>query len=240
MLLQCQKARLLSCLLRVTKSIGNSTMLIAMVVGVGLFLSLDYQRNECAIDYDPPLPQFPKNEITDIYNNAPRTGPDLDGIAVVFAEEATKLILAEGRFQTDLTAEQFSRILDIELKTILLADGKINPDAVLFRAQAATLTPNAKTISRETQRQGTDSLLWFVHAEWERRDFAFTLNKLRNPTDVETEILMAISRVPPFAKLKTGDGIKSTRVNCVEFQFGPTITGGMLPFAAVPDGTKEE
>jgi hypothetical protein len=236
-LLQSQKSRLLACLIRVGSSIGNSTMLIAVVVAIGLFLSLDFQRNENGANYHPPLPQLPKNKIAEIYNEPPGTGLDLGGIAVVFEESARILILGENQFRTEMSAEEFSRSLKIELKTILLADGKINPDAVLFRAQAATLTANAKTKRLETQN---GSLPSFRDAEWDRRDFAFTLNKLRNPTDEERVILMAISRVPPFGKPKAGEGIKATGVNSVEYQFGPIITGGMLPFAAQPVGAKEE
>ena len=236
-LLQRQKSHLLACLIRVGSSIGNSTMLIAIVVAIGLFLSLDFQRNENGADYHPPLPQLPKNKIADIYNERPGTGLDLGGIAVVFEENARNLILGENRFRTEMTAEEFSRKLIIELKTILLADGKINPDAVLFRAQAATLTANAKTLKLETQ---SASLTSFTDADWDRRHFAFTLNKLRNPTDEEREILMAISRVPPFGKPKAGEGIKATSANPAEFQFGPIITGGMLPFAALPVDAKEE
>ena len=227
-------------LIRFGRSISSPLVLIIIVVAIGLFLPRQFPGNDKAADHAAPLWDFPTSKIAEIHNQPPRTGPDLDGIAVVFAEEAESLILAEGRFRTDLTAEQFSKTLNIELHAILLPDGKINPDAVLFRAQAATLTPTGKALSLEMRKRQSDPIPWAVYAEWNRQDFAFSLNKLRDPSDEERMILMAISRVPPFGRPRAGDGIKATGINRGQFEIQPNITAGMLPYAALPGGVTQE
>jgi hypothetical protein len=227
-------------LFRLACSTSSPSALIIMVVAIGLFLPRHFPGNDNAADHHAPLPEFPTSKTADIHNEPKRTGPDLDGIAVVFAEEATNLIVAEGRFRTDLTVEQFSKTLNIEPQSISLPDGKMNPDAVLFRAQAATLTSIGKAKSLEMRKRQSDPIPWAVYAEWERQDFGFTLNKMRNPSNEELMILNAISRVPPFGRPSAGDGIKATGINRGQFEIQPNITGGMLPYAALPHGVDNE
>ncbi len=194
---------------------------------------------EIASRTQPAAPGFPAETETVKYNNRKRLVANLNGIAVAYWAEADGLVVkADGRFQTNLSIEEVTAILLVDPASISRPGSpwEIDPDAVLFRAQSGTLTPQAKIRSREMRKQQA----WYVFPEWEVHDFAFTLNKLMHPNEEEKMILTAISRAARGIMPAPGDKIRAVGVNRGDFDHGMVITPGMLPpsaaQAAVPHG----
>jgi hypothetical protein len=186
---------------------------------------------EIASRTQPAAPGFPPATETNKNNNIlMRKGlaPDLNGIAVAYWAEADGLVLkADGRFQTNLSIEEVTAILLVDPASISRPGSlrEIDPDAVLFRAQSGTLTPQAKIRSREMRKKQA----WYVFPEWEVHDFAFTLNTLMHPNEEEKMILSAISRAARGIMPAPGDRIRAVGVNRGDFGHGAIITPGMLP-----------
>jgi hypothetical protein len=236
--LQHDETSVRACLLRWGCFLRSPIVLISIAVIAALFLS---DRNDDPAKLAAPLPGFPDKPESIKNPNPWRVGADLHGIAIVFAEEAVRLIGEDGQFRRDLPVDEFARRLVIDVKSISTPDGRLDPDAVLFRAQRAVLTANGRAKSLEMRRRQihTHDIPWAVFAEWGRRDYAFTLNKLLHPSDDEIIILTAIRNAPPRGVATPGDKIRATGINREQFEDVPVITGGMLPLEALP-GTRKE
>jgi hypothetical protein len=224
--------------------IGSPTLFLIIAFVGALYMTPHIPRNDDRGGLQSPLPGFPKSKTAEILNRSVETaanmgvGPNLYATAVVFAENATNMLGPDGQFQTELTRDELATTLDVTPETISTPDGQINPDAVLFRARSATLTASAiiRSLEMRTKQLANPTVPWAVYAEWNTRDFALTLNKLRNPNDEERAILTAICQAPPRGEPKPGDKIRATGMNRGLLESGPVITGGMLPFAPLTSG----
>ncbi|HXW79972.1 MAG TPA: hypothetical protein VEJ84_10760 [Acidimicrobiales bacterium] len=159
---------------------------------------------------------------------------DLDGTAVLYMQEADGLIDDAGHFRLDLPVAELAHILRIPSSELTGEDGRIDPDAVLFRAKAATLTTEAKAKSREirkrqvAQGRNPDG----VYGEWIVRDHAFTLNRLISPVGEEKIVLEAIVRAKLAVMPKPGDGIRAVSAPRGQLEQDEILfCAGMLPVA---------
>lgn len=189
----------------------------------------------------PPLPGLPAATRTVLNNNTiMKMGfvGDLDGKAIAYTAEADGLV-AGGQFRTDLPLEALAAILRVRPDAIAHPrfPRQVDPDAELFRAQAGTLTANAKARSREKrawQRQHGKTPDGVV-AEWIVRDFSFTLNRLRHPDDAEKAVLSAILRAAGETMPQPGDTMRAVGVFRGTLDAGRiAVAPGMLPLAAQP------
>jgi hypothetical protein len=137
----------------------------------------------------PPLSPTARNN-----NEIMRLGmiPDLEGIAVLYSQEAESFIDAQGRFRVEVA-------------------GRFDPDATLFLVHAATLTANARARSVEMRKQHRreGERPGFVFQEWTVRKFAFTSRRLENPTAEERVILESIVRAKMAVMPRPGDGVRA-------------------------------
>ena len=215
--LQQNETSVRACLLRWGCFLRSPIVLISIAVIAALFLS---GRNDDPAKLAAPLPGFPDKPESIRNPNPWRIGADLHGVAVVFAEEADRLIGEDGQFRKDLSVDEFATRLVIDVKSISMPDGRLDPDAVLFRAQPAVLTAYGRAQSLEMRKHQihTHNIPWAVYADWERRDYAFTLNKLLHPSDDEIIILIAIRNAPPRGVATPGDKIRATGINRQQFK----------------------
>jgi hypothetical protein len=183
-----------------------------------------------------PLPGLHEDPRAAINSALMREGwvPNLDGTAVAYAEDADGLVGPDGRFRTDLAPEEAAAILHLDAAAIARAGSprEIDPAAVLFRAQAGTLSDRAKAMSRRTRlRQAAEEQIPdAVYQGWDVRDFAFTLDRLRHPDEAEEAVLAAIGRSKLWVPPRPGDAIRAVPVN--RGQLGPdrvALLPGMLP-----------
>jgi hypothetical protein len=172
--------------------------------------------------------------------------PNLDGTAVAYAAEADGLVALDGCFRTDLSARDAARILHLDPEAIAKAASprEIDPQAVLFRAQSGTLTEAAKARSRKQRREQAARGLTpdATCGDWDVRDFAFTLVRLRHPSEEERTILSAISRSKLLALPEPGDTIRAVPVNRGDLEDGKVaLWPGMLPpeVPAAPSRTRQ-
>jgi hypothetical protein len=124
-----------------------------------------------------PAAGFPATTQTTDHNNAiMRIGlvADLDGKAIAYAAEADRLVV-DGRFRVDLPVAQIASLLHArpDLLPGSRSQDEINPDAELIRAQAGTLTDNAKKRSRElrSRQKLAGKKVDAVVAEWGGHEF---------------------------------------------------------------------
>jgi hypothetical protein len=85
---------------------------------------------------------------------------------------------------------------------------------VLFRAQAGTLTEQSKGLSRQRRlKQAKNGRTAYAEFDdWETRDFAFTLYRLKNP-DAEGKIILAAIRCSKTGIMpKPGHAIRATAI----------------------------
>jgi hypothetical protein len=190
----------------------------------------------------PPLPGLPAATRTVLNNNTiMKMGfvGNLDGKAIAYTAEADGLV-AGGQFRTDLPLEALAAILRVSPDAIAHPrfPHQVDPNAELFRAQAGTLTANAKARSRDTrewQRQHGKTQDG-VAAEWTVRDFSFTLTRLRHPDDEEKAVLSAILRAAGETMPQPGDTMRAVGVFRGTLDVGKiAVAPGMLPLAAQPD-----
>jgi hypothetical protein len=215
--------------------------------GIGHGLSRRIERRDIALAsrLQPPGPgASPPSRIQDINNSIMRRGlvRDLDGTAVAYTKEADGLVnQQDGSFRTDLSLERMAAILNVDRATIALPDNphEINPDAVLFKAQVGTLTERIKELSRVKRKkqalQGRKGD--WAYSEWNVRNLAFTLKRLKHPNDEEKIILAAIGRAARAIMPQPGDKILAVGVIMPERAFGVILTPGLLPLEALPDAT---
>src|SRR5262249_12890555 len=137
---------------------------------------------------------------------------DLDGTAIAYTAEADRLFV-DGRFQLDLPLADLAKRLGKSPESIAdpRSRSEVDRDAVLFRAQAGTLTENTKARLRQSRKPASreSQPLGLVHGDWVARSFAFTLNRLKHPSDDEKVILAAIGRSAAEIMPKPGDGIRA-------------------------------
>jgi hypothetical protein len=196
----------------------------------------DSDRAALASGYAPPDKNFPQTDVTEKYNAdaAKLLAPNLYARAIVVAEEAFKLIV-DGRFQIDQSATKLKKALNLpDGQVISLPSGELDPNAPLFPAEIAVLTPRGIRESLEMRKHQltTPDIPWAVYCEWERRDFVFTVNRILHPSDEEKVILDAMIRTATLAN-EPGDSVRATGINRTQFDDRPVITGGMLPLEAV-------
>jgi hypothetical protein len=159
---------------------------------------------------------------------------NLDGTAVAYTAEADGLIGADGRFRTDLSPDKTADILHLDPAAITRKGSprEIDPGAVLFRAQAGTLTDRVKAMSRQVRRRqaAEGRIPDAAYGEWDVRDFAFTLDGLRHPDEEEKTVLAAIVRSKLLVSPRPGDAIRATPVDRGELESGRVaLRPGMLP-----------
>jgi hypothetical protein len=149
--------------------LASPILLIAAVVTGGLFF---YSPTDDPAKLAEPLPGFPKQPPAIKEPNPWHIGPDLHGRVIVFDEMVVPIIGIDGRFLTGLTANEYAAKLFVEVKTISMPDGRLNPDAVLFRAQSAVLTANGKTQSLEMRKHQMLSEIYRPAKRWLRTPVA--------------------------------------------------------------------
>jgi hypothetical protein len=160
--------------------------------------------------------------------------PNLDGTAVAYAAEADGLISDDGRFRTDLGPREVAGILHLDVDAIIRAGSphEIDSNAVLFRAQAGTLTESTRAACRkrrlEQVAQGLNPDAAF--RDWNVRAFAFTIDRLQRPNVEEKVVLSAIARSKLLVVPRPGDSIRAVAVDRGELEFGKVaLWPGMLP-----------
>jgi hypothetical protein len=184
---------------------------------------------------EAPLPGLPAQSPTVANNNMiARLGwaPNLDGTAIAYARQADRLVEG-GQFRTDLSLDQTARALEISPSSIAnpRSPSEIDPDAELFRLQSGVLTEKSKESTRTSERQllaGT--LSDFIVNEWVITEFSFTLNRLKQPSDQEKEVLSAIARAASEIMPGPDDKVRAVGVPRDALEGGPVVlTYGMLP-----------
>jgi hypothetical protein len=165
---------------------------------------------------------------------------DLEGTAIAYTAEADRLVV-DGRFQLDLSLADLAERLGISAESIAdpRSRGKVDPDAVLFTAQAGKLADETKTLLREIRKR--EALAGKppspVIGEWVVTKFAFTLNHLKHPSDDEKRILAAISRSAAEIMPQPGDGIRAVPVTGRDLdRGGVSVSAGMLPIEPLQAG----
>jgi hypothetical protein len=190
-----------------------------------------------------PVPEFPTPSRTaDNNNSIMRLGlvADLDGTAIAYEAEADGLMIeGDGRFQAGLSVDQMAAILHVETKLIARRDWplEIDPDAVLFRAQAGTLTELAKERSRKWRKEQAlrGEKPYGVYGDWNVTNLAFTLSRLKRPSPNEQIVLAAISKAARGIMPERGEKIRAVGVARGELDRDKVaLAGGMLPLEAQP------
>jgi hypothetical protein len=214
----------------------------AFVLGHVSSLPIENDREVFAAS-EAPLPGFPPESRTAANNNMiARLGwvPDLDGTVVVYTVEADRLI-ARGRFRTDLSLDELAAALRISAESIAnpRSPNEIDPDAELFRALSGVLTDKAKEIDRKCRRELLPGQIpGHVDPEWVIKEFSFTLNRLKHPSEEEKSVLCAIVRAASEIMPAPGDKARATGVSRVgvgrDHRFNLTL--GMLPPAGPMTG----
>jgi hypothetical protein len=193
--------------------------------------------DEFASTREDPLPGFPRaSPAAEINNAIARSGlvVNLDGTAVAYTAEADGLVGDDGQFRTGLSLAEAARILHRDPRTICRKDApdELDPDAVLFRAQAGTILEESKKLARKLRfKQLQQGLPPDAAAgRWHTRDFAFTLNRIAHPDEEEETILAAISRSRRGVIPRPGDTIRAVAVDRGDLERGTAVvTPGMLP-----------
>jgi hypothetical protein len=209
---------------------------VAWAIGRAASRLIENHDIEIASLRQEPLPGIRKDPYAAINAAVMSKGwvGNLDGTAVPYAEEAGDLIDPVGRFRTDLSPQEAADILHLDAETIVKKGSplEVDPNAVLFRAQAGTLTDKAKAKSRKWRREqaAAGRTPDATYGDWDVRDFAFTLDRLRHPSEEEKVILAAIVRSKLLVMPKPGDTIRAIPVNRGELGLDRVaIKPGMLP-----------
>lgn len=219
--------------------IGQAAALAAVAAGaIGLAASHRAGSDDPAMSSprQEPLPGIRRDPRAVINNAIVGRGwvANLDGIAVVYEAEADGLIAPDGHFRTDLSAEDAGRILRLNREAIADAasPGRIDPRAVLFRAQSGTLTEASKARARKERRQQAAEGIPpdAAYGDWVVRDFAFTLERLERPGEEERAVLSAISRSKRLIAPEPGDTIRAVPICRGDLGDGKVALGpGILP-----------
>jgi hypothetical protein len=178
-----------------------------------------------------PAPSVPKSRNPLINEFITTTGwvGNLDGTAVAYSSEADELVASDGRFQTDLTPQEAHHKLGLDAAAISKkgSPDEIDSDVVLFKAQAGTLTETAKALGRILRSKHVAAA---IRGEWDLKDFSFTLNQLKHPSEEEKAVLAAISRSKLGILPVPGDMIRAVPANRTDFEPGMiAVSPGMLP-----------
>jgi hypothetical protein len=184
---------------------------------------------------EAPLPGFPPESHNAANNNMiARLGwvPDLDGTVVAYVGEADRLVEG-GRFRTDISLDQMAAALMIIASSIAnsRSPDEIDPDAELFRAHSGALTNESKESARALRRWRLTGKIpnRFVQ-EWVIKEFSFTLNRLKHPSDEENSVLSAIVRAASGIMPARGDKVRAEGMSRGAFENGPVkLSIGMLP-----------
>jgi hypothetical protein len=216
----------------------------AFVLGYVASLPIEKDR-EVFVASEAPLAGLPPENRTAANNNMiARLGwaPDLDGTAVVYALEADGLV-ALGRFRTDLSLNEMAAALRISAKSIAnpRSPDEIDPDAELFRAQSGLLTDKSKQIERTFRiEQLAGKMPGRDDHEWVIKEFSFTLNRLKHPSEEEKSVLCAIVAAASEIMPVPGDGVRATGKERSYFEYGPLkLSIGLLPPAGPMTDARE-
>jgi hypothetical protein len=206
----------------------------AFVLGHVASLPIQKDREVFAAS-EAPLPGLPPESRTVANNNLiARLGwePDLDGTVINYALEAARLVEGE-RFRTDLSLDEMAAALRISVKSIAnpRSPDEIDPDAELFRAQSGILTDKSKQIERTFRReQLAGKMPGRDDHEWVIKEFSFTLNRLKHPSEEEKSVLCAIVAAASEIMPVPGDKVRATGRSRADFEHRPLkLSLGMLP-----------
>ena len=229
----------------------NSAGVVA-AVGVGLLwllahgLSARFSKPDPGESwgYAPPSPETPAPKPAARINNETaklKLPPSLDGTAVIYPEEVSRLVADDGRFRTDLPAARLALLLRLNAQAIIRKGSvsEIDPDVVLFTAVAGRLTERAKALSRQVReyeaREGRPPSA--AGYGWVKKMYPFTLRSLLSPTPEQKEILDAISRSARLVPKRPGEKINAiglpitgADMTSAEVEFA----GGFLPLESPP------
>ncbi len=118
--------------------------------------SSDGRNNDELTGYSPPPPGMPRQRRADANNRNAELGlaVNLDGIAVLYPELADGLVAPDGRFRTELSLLEMSRVLQIDPLSIAKTGttDEVDPGAVLFTAVTGTLTDRVKALRAAPKR----------------------------------------------------------------------------------------
>jgi hypothetical protein len=219
----------------------QAAMIAAVIIGIVGLSSLTFHvldkansDDDAISTYEPPPDTFPQPSQTAINNNRIMEMGlvgDLDGLAVAYTSEADGLVGLDGRFRTELGPKELAAILRLDVEILSRSD------AILFKVQSGRLTDTAKRISIRvrTEREQQDKPRDFVCAAWITKDYAFTLERLKHPSEDERVVLEAISKAARAIMPQPGDKVRAVSAGAGQFECGGVVVAaGMLPLEAAP------
>ena len=192
---------------------------IAWAIGREVSRRIESHDIETASRRQEPLPGIRKDPRAAI--NALIMGmgwvANLDGTAVAYDALADDLFDPDGNLRKDLSPQKVADILHLAVQAVAKKGSlhDIDPQAVLFHAQAGTLTQQSKAMARKMRIQQVAQGLTpdAAYRDWDVRHYAFTLDRLSHPSAEEAEILAAISRSKLLVMPQPGDTIRAVPVN---------------------------